>query len=411
MQGFEPPAFLNLFRGGMVVHSGRRDSPRHSSWRLFVCRGVDNDEAVLVEVPGSARQLRSATSFVLVNGERRTLLVWHGLKSPEHIRRIAAHCAKRISQNVPAEFEFSGKDVKIREEEEGSESAEFFRAVGGNRRQLYYSFLEKEHGEASTPRLFHLSSVSGEFLFTEMTSPSYKKDVVSPFPFLQEDLYSAPQPALFLLDAGNCLWLWQGWWEAESGEGDRGSGLLRFQAERRAAMSTAISYWSRKHGDVPPKAYLVWAGLEPLVFTNLFPTWTDRDQISEINMKVSLARATLVPGSFTKVSAFQEGRKPGEIVPVKTELASLTQSTYPLAQLQSRPLPDGVNPSFLEDYLEPECFQVRGCSPPLALPASLGQIQLTLSTPLQTLFGMSVDEFYRLPSWKKKKLKQDAGLF
>lgn len=43
---------------------------------------------------------------------------------------------------------------------------------------------------------------------------------------------------------------------------------------------------------------------------------------------------------------------------VKTELESLTQSFYPLSQLQNRPLPDGVNPTSLEDYLKPHCFQV-----------------------------------------------------
>lgn len=46
------------------------------------------------------------------------------------------------------------------------------------------------------------------------------------------------------------------------------------------------------------------------------------------------------------------------MVPVKAELAGLTQSTYPLAQLLNRPLPDGVNPTSLEDYLEPQCFLV-----------------------------------------------------
>ena len=40
-------------------------------------------------------------------------------------------------------------------------------------------------------------------------------------------------------------------------------------------------------------------------------------------------------------------------------MESLTQSYYPLSQLQNRPLPDGVNPTSLEDYLKPQCFQVN----------------------------------------------------
>lgn len=51
-------------------------------------------------------------------------------------------------------------------------------------------------------------------------------------------------------------------------------------------MSTALSYWDLKYGNTTPKAYLVWAGLEPLDFTNLFAIWTDRDDIAEINIRV-----------------------------------------------------------------------------------------------------------------------------
>ena len=100
--------------------------------------------------------------------------------------------------------------------------------------------------------------------------------------------------ALFLLDnnAGDELWLWQGWWpnyqgEEADGSDARGSAAVRWQAERRATMQTALDYWRSQHSDREhPVAYLVWAGLEPLQFTNLFPIWTDRDDIAEINIKV-----------------------------------------------------------------------------------------------------------------------------
>lgn len=113
-----------------------------------------------------------------------------------------------------------------------------------------------------------------------------------------------------MLDTGEELWLWQGWWPetvsddvAETSVVDvettttttstvdhRGSSSTRLQAERRAAMQTALDYWKRKYGendDDDPKVYLVWAGLEPLRFTDCFPEWIDRDDIAEINMKVS----------------------------------------------------------------------------------------------------------------------------
>jgi len=54
----------------------------------------------------------------------------------------------------------------------------------------------------------------------------------------------------------------------------------------------------------------------------------------------------------------QDGRNPEEVSTVENELARLTQSTYPPAQLLQRPLPDGVDPTRLELYLSQQHFQV-----------------------------------------------------
>lgn len=55
---------------------------------------------------------------------------------------------------------------------------------------------------------------------------------------------------------------------------------------------------------------------------------------------------------------FQDGRSPGEVLTAENELARLTQSTYPPAQLLQRPLPDGVDPTRLELYLSQQHFEV-----------------------------------------------------
>lgn len=113
--------------------------------------------------------------------------------------------------------------------------------------------------------------------------------------------------ALFLMDTGKELWLWQGWWPeredvleseqaatseeaTQNSDKDRGSASIRWQAERRAAMVTALDYWKLKYADKSVKAFLVWAGLEPIQFTNLFPDWNDRDDVAEMNIMVSLER-------------------------------------------------------------------------------------------------------------------------
>jgi len=45
-----------------------------------------------------------------------------------------------------------------------------------------------------TPRLFQLSSASGEFVAVEFVYPSREPNLVNSMPFLQEDLYTATQP-------------------------------------------------------------------------------------------------------------------------------------------------------------------------------------------------------------------------
>lgn len=47
-----------------------------------------------------------------------------------------------------------------------------------------------------TPRLFQLSSTSGDFVAAEFFHPSGAADLVSSLPFLQEDLYNASQPGM-----------------------------------------------------------------------------------------------------------------------------------------------------------------------------------------------------------------------
>lgn len=94
--------------------------------------------------------------------------------------------------------------------------------------------------------------------------------------------------ALFLLDDNDVIWIWQGWWPDNGTEDQSGSKTVRWQAERRAAMTIAIRYWrnTRNAQTTNLPIYLVRAGLEPLQFINLFPEWTYRDDIAELNIEV-----------------------------------------------------------------------------------------------------------------------------
>ncbi|XP_050573054.1 supervillin isoform X2 [Bombus affinis] len=366
VQGYEPAAFLNLFSGGMIVHSGKKTNVKcDKRWRLYICRGTLESEVSLIEIPCSTRQLRSRGSLILLDTKNNKIYVWHGSNSLPHIKQHAVNAAAKLEKNRPQETGLTSEgDIEIFEIDEGMEPEEFINALGQMNKKLYVS-LEKDQLQEHTPRLFHLSSISKEFKSVEMLCP-HRASLPTPFPFLQEDLYQVHQPALFLLDNKNELWIWQGWWPNTGAEDQSGSKAVRWQAERRAAMTMAMQYWQRIHPETNKyPIYLVWAGLEPLQFINLFPTWTYRDDIAELNI--------------------EDGRNPGEVLTVESELVRLTQSTYPPAQLLQRPLPEGVDPTHLELYLSQQHFQ--------------------------EILGMTKEEFQELPVWKQVNLKKEIGLF
>ena len=86
-----------------------------------------------------------------------------------------------------------------------------------------------------------------------------------------------------------CLYLWQGWLpsDTETGEESTGSGAVRWQAERRAAMMTIISYARAKYGAARPPLRLVWAGHEPQDFVNFFPEWSLNNLVARTNQEVT----------------------------------------------------------------------------------------------------------------------------
>ncbi|XP_060534945.1 supervillin-like isoform X2 [Cylas formicarius] len=371
-QGAEPAAFLRLFGGAMVIHLGKRnEAGRGRRPRLFLVRGEMEDEIYLMEVPAETDSLRSRTSFALFDLEHATVTVWHGAKASEQKRRVAMEAVRKIVDAKPSELfpeEFLA-EVAVTETEESGEGGDFLDRVPGGR-ERYLSLANSDDSYDHTPRLFKMSSTTGSFVATEVLCP-HRSRHVSPYPFVQSDLYSASQPVLFLFDNGHELWLWQGWWpeteeEADLAADQTGSGRVRWQAERRAAMQTAVAYWKKtRDDDRPVVAYLVWAGLEPTDFRNLFPAWEERCDAAEANTR--------------------DGRTFGEKPRLESVLARLSRTTYPLVDILRRPLPEGVDPTQLEVYLSNADFE--------------------------ELLSMSREEFRDLPPWKRTALKKEKGLF
>ncbi|XP_029946101.1 supervillin-like isoform X2 [Salarias fasciatus] len=360
-QGKEPPCFLQLFQGGLVIHRGKREAaPADAEWRLFCVRGELPEEAQLLEVERSCAGLRSRGAVVLLNSQQGALYLWTGCKAHSSVREVSRRAVERLSETRPPELGLGkGSSLQVQAVEEGAEPADFWTALGTMDRKAYDCMLQDPGKYNFTPRLFHLSASSGRFQAEELQSPSRLPGIVMAMPFVQESLYAAPQPALFLLDNRLEVYLWQRG-QPEQTESAAAAWSL-WHHERRCAMQTALQYCKEMNPRRPPLAYLILEGLEPLTFTNVFPRW-ERSS-----------------GCHTQADA---GRQ--KLTLVQDALAQLMKTQYPLEELLRSPLPEGVDPRHLEVYLSDQDFQ--------------------------TLLEMKRDEYASLPSWKQTDLKKSKGL-
>ncbi|KAH8296575.1 hypothetical protein KR054_008073, partial [Drosophila jambulina] len=380
-QGDECTAFVRLFRQ-LWQHRGRKEQclERRNQWRLYQIQGNVTEETLIKEVDCQSRQLRSRSSMLLIHGSQGSVIIWHGSKSAPHTRSVALKAAQDLVEKKPKDL-FSSEKVNLTEQEEGSENEECKKTLGLTTQAVDYdSLLKSTKSFDYQIRIFNFSSTQGVFKAHELSDPLRCQDLHSPYPFSQGQLYNARQPTIFMLDNGDELWLWMGWWpledvkintdERSSPTNDNRAGVNRWISERRAALETAVGYWRAKHGDNEKEAFhgikgqVVWAGLEPLAFKALFPDWTERADVREINE--------------------EDGRTAAPIT-IAEMLAQMTQTEYPLEVLKARPLPEGVEPTRLEVYLNAEDFQVA--------------------------LGCSRAEFEQLPIWKQTKLKKERGLF
>eukprot|EP00096_Caligus_rogercresseyi_P016403 TRINITY_DN903_c1_g1_i9.p1 TRINITY_DN903_c1_g1~~TRINITY_DN903_c1_g1_i9.p1 ORF type:complete len:1106 (+),score=344.08 TRINITY_DN903_c1_g1_i9:449-3766(+) len=358
-QGREEAAFLHLWAGQMMVHFGKRNKRRRSSehHRLYVLRGVTPQEVHLVEVECQSSSLRSLGTFILFSPEDSQIHIWHGRDSPPIGRELARGFVNRFKADPPLhELDYApGREISISEEmhDGHSTSGPVFEALGAN-----IAPLNLLYPPSMSPRLYRMTSVSGRFLVNEFLCLHRKVDTRYSMPFHQADLYNAEQPALFLLDLGPKLWLWQGWWPERDSYKD---GSVRWHAERRAAMQTASDHWALRHGGGEPRAQLVWAGHEPEEFKHLFPSWKTINDVQDLNQPFV--------GSSDLMSV----------------LSSLSRMEYSWNDLCKSPLPDGVDPSKLEKYLNEQEFK--------------------------EYLGLSREDFSSSPKWKQIEIRKEKGLF
>ena len=347
----------------------------------------------MIELPSpSISCLRSRTSFIFLNVKSKLFIIWHGCLSSEAHRDLVRKCALKLSEKNSKNFPFGvddddEDDLVINEVEEGDEhETAMLEEIFEQRErmdQLYHRQLDRvtlDEFKSYTPRLFAISSLYGQFELNEIVNPIRTSQLYCPYPFHQFQLYEEKQPALFMLDTYAEIYVWQGWFENMSDvkphqqqsvilqnelDATNGSLKIRYTMNRKCAFQTAINYWSQKYPHRPFTGYVVYAGLEPIEFTNLFPTWS----VNEIARSCNL----------------NDGKCLNQKDDINEILKQLNRDCYPLKVLRQRPLPDGVNPLKLECYLSDDEFE--------------------------ELLKMSKDSFFSLPAWKQTNLKKKANLF
>ena len=178
-QDQEHAAFMNLWKGKMAVHKGRKGESK-SKARLFLVKGECPEEACAFQVKCELNSLRSRGAFILLEGQNKAF-VWKGQGMPDHKSLVIDSLKANWNELT---------DSIIQDETEGQESPAFKSILGFNQGR-YHANLPVP---SASMRLYHMSSLSGEFQVDEVACLSLNEAVPNVLSFNQPDLYKAEQP-------------------------------------------------------------------------------------------------------------------------------------------------------------------------------------------------------------------------
>ncbi|XP_064419960.1 villin-1 [Latimeria chalumnae] len=344
--GKEPAHLMAIFKGKMVVYEGgsSRDGSSNvgPSVRLFRVHGTNEYNTKAYEVVAQASSLNSNDVFVLKTDAHCYL--WYGKGCSGDEREMAKTVADIISRKE--------KQVIA----EGQEPADFWVALGGKSQYANDKRLQEENFDI-TPRLFECSNQTGTFIATEITN------------FTQDDL---DEDDVMLLDTWDQVFLWLG----------KGAN----EQERKDSVVTAQEYLKMHPSGRDPytPVILVKQGYEPPTFTGWFLAWEpDKWSVrkSYEELKAEMGETETIT-QLTKDMTTAGNKKTSKTISRKPS------QTFPpehLLNKQAEDLPEGVDPTRREDYLDDDDFTA--------------------------ILGMSRGSFGNLPLWKQLNIKKEKGLF
>ncbi|XP_008066526.1 villin-like protein [Carlito syrichta] len=380
--GSEPPHFLTIFRGQLVVFQGSaghhgKGQPA-SSTRLFHVRGTDSHNTRTMEVPARASSLNPSDVFLLVTAG--VCYLWFGKGCNGDQREMARAVATVVS----------GKNEET--VLEGQEPPQFWEALGG---RAPYPIIKRlpEEGSSFQPRLFECYSQMGCLVLTEVVF------------FSQEDL---DKYDILLLDTWQEIFLWLGEaaseWKKEAVAWGR-EYLMAHPAGRSLATPIVLV----KQGHEPPTFtgwFFTW---DPYKWTN-YPSYEEAvdgslgaaSAISEITVEVNNFRLSRWPGNGragppapqaltgsrdSSENEMTPGRETGGSR-TSTGTSSTVNGSLPRERLMNQAaedLPEGVDPARKEFYLSDSDFQ--------------------------DIFGKSKEDFYSMAKWRQQQEKKQLGFF
>lgn len=186
-QWTELPVFLRLFNGKLIVHN---KTPSEAT-RLYMLCGTVKEEASIIEVAKEKRNLRSRTSFLLVLPHERKIYVWYGSKA--YNKDFFGGVLSSLQENASSVYGTDNKaDFSITAVNERENDEEFLAHLNGGLND-YFTLVNDSFGHQHSPRLFYLNNITGEFAANEIEY-TLGSEFLNPFPFLQDHLYTAPQP-------------------------------------------------------------------------------------------------------------------------------------------------------------------------------------------------------------------------
>jgi len=380
-QGKEPAHFRQLFKGQMVVYQGghasgfgtgsggREDQPDVA---LFHIKGTTSLNTMALQVDAKAAALNSEDAFVLVTAD--TVFSWVGLGANADEVAVAHSVAEKLSGKYQGRGGRTVVDVR-----EGGEDAAFWEALGGKDE---YPSMSPGEAPPRDPRLFSASTATGSFKVEEVDN------------FDQSDLNDED---VFLLDTFTQLFVW--------------IGSQSTQQEKDKAMEFAQQYVATVDDGRDPDIPIVriTAGQEPAMFSCHFHGWDAEYFSKRIFKDPYQAKLEALAAEKEKQKAKEEASKPAvalkktsapapKTVDTPPPAAPATSMSSPVASDFKPPvpgsfkldaltagIPDGVDPSRKEEYLDADTFKAT--------------------------FGMDSAAFKAMPKWKRDAAKKKAGLF